>query len=454
MKKILLFLSFFAFTLSATAQSLTYEQMYRASLKKDANGNFVQQVVTPNGALISVDLSRYTMQQLQSMQYKKQPDGTYALVSSGGSGGGTFTALSGDVTSTSTGGATTINNGVITNAKLATMPSLTMKANGTGSASPPQDLTIAQVKTLLNLKESDMTTTSAMTIGGTVYAANTSLGLILTALNSATNGKLTANAPIAASTKTKISYDANGLVTAGTDATNTDIITSAAITVGSITYPIGTPISTVESALATQVTANKASITNAYSLSGVPYDATNLGTFTGVLIPDNATIKSALQEVEMVTESNTTIIGALNTNKQFNIRLAQSGSPVSTSGNFTKYNFIGATVVQNGTDATQADITIPSAATNNTLTATGGTITSTVNGIAATLTPVIGTIATQLGFNSAGDIVKQVPTAQPTFTVLYKNNASAIASGVPVGQLFAHDGSDFSHAKGDISTAY
>jgi hypothetical protein len=35
-------------------------------------------------------------------------------------GGGTFTALSGDVTSTSTGGTTTINNGVITNAKLAT----------------------------------------------------------------------------------------------------------------------------------------------------------------------------------------------------------------------------------------------------------------------------------------------------------------------------------------------
>ena len=37
------------------------------------------------------------------------------------------------------------------------------------------------------------------------------------------NGKLTANAPITGATKTKITYDANGLVTAGADATTSDI---------------------------------------------------------------------------------------------------------------------------------------------------------------------------------------------------------------------------------------
>jgi len=64
-------------------------------------------------------------------------------------GSGTFTTLSGDVVSTSTGGATTIQAGVVTNAKLAIVPTLTIKGKNTAGTGAPLDLTVAQVQTML-----------------------------------------------------------------------------------------------------------------------------------------------------------------------------------------------------------------------------------------------------------------------------------------------------------------
>jgi len=56
----------------------------------------------------------------------------------------------GDVTSASDG-ATTISPNVVTNDKLAQMPSLTIKGNDTGGAADPKDLTASEVRTLLGL---------------------------------------------------------------------------------------------------------------------------------------------------------------------------------------------------------------------------------------------------------------------------------------------------------------
>lgn len=50
---------------------------------------------------------------------------------------------------------------------------------------------------------------------------------LITALTTTVNGKVTANAPITGATRTKITYDANGLVTAGANATTADINDSA-----------------------------------------------------------------------------------------------------------------------------------------------------------------------------------------------------------------------------------
>jgi hypothetical protein len=55
-----------------------------------------------------------------------------------------------------TPGTATVADGSITNVKLATMPTLTMKGNATGATAAPTDLTAASVKTLLALVKADV----------------------------------------------------------------------------------------------------------------------------------------------------------------------------------------------------------------------------------------------------------------------------------------------------------
>lgn len=57
----------------------------------------------------------------------------------------------GDITIAGSGANWTINNGAVTNAKMAAMPTLTIKGNNTGVSSAPIDLTSSQVKLLLGL---------------------------------------------------------------------------------------------------------------------------------------------------------------------------------------------------------------------------------------------------------------------------------------------------------------
>ncbi len=60
-------------------------------------------------------------------------------------------ALTGDVTNTAGTVATTISNGVVSNAKLATMPANTFKANNTAGIAVPSDITGTQATTLLDV---------------------------------------------------------------------------------------------------------------------------------------------------------------------------------------------------------------------------------------------------------------------------------------------------------------
>ena len=110
---------------------------------------------TPEFAFITAENCFYT--KIAGVNTKINPDA--------------FVALSSDVVSTATGGVTTIQSNVVTNAKLAQMGANTLKGNNTGATANATDLSIADIKTLLAYTASDITSTATGDVAATTIQA-------------------------------------------------------------------------------------------------------------------------------------------------------------------------------------------------------------------------------------------------------------------------------------------
>lgn len=135
------------------------------------------------------------------------------ILVSGGGGGGVSDGDYGDVSVSGGGTNWTVDNDVISNAKLANMPANTIKGNNTGGAADPADLTVAQVKTLLNYTHTDV---------GAAAASHTHTASQVTDFSEAVDDRV--NALLVAGTNITLTYNdpANTLTIAAVGGTLTE----------------------------------------------------------------------------------------------------------------------------------------------------------------------------------------------------------------------------------------
>lgn len=147
----------------------------------------------------------------------------------------------GDLTVSGSGSTWTIDNGVVSNAKMASVATATIKGRASAGSGAPEDLTPAQVKTLLQIGYGDLTgavPTWNQNTTGSAAKLTTARSISITgdatwstSFDGSANvtGALTlANSGVTAGTYTKVTVDAKGRVTGGASLAATDIPTLTA----------------------------------------------------------------------------------------------------------------------------------------------------------------------------------------------------------------------------------
>lgn len=263
--------------------------------------------------------------------------------------------LTGNVTSV--GNATTIATGVVSNAMLANVATATFKGRTTAATGVPEDLTVAQVKALLNLTGTNSGDQTNITGNAATVTTNANLTGVVTSTGNATAianaaitnamlangavanlsgintgdqtlptlislGAVASNTAITGATNTKITYDAKGLVTAGAAATTADIAAST-----NKNYVTDAQQTVIGNTSGTNTGDNSAN--SLYS--GLVSNATHTGDATGATALTLATVNA---NVGAFTSANITV------NAKGLITAASNGTGGSGFGGVGTTNFI------------------------------------------------------------------------------------------------------------------
>jgi hypothetical protein len=108
-----------------------------------------------------------------------------------GANGGLSDGNKGDVTVSGSGTVWSLNAASVTNTKLATMASFTVKGNNTGSSTAPIDLTPAQVKSLLSITAADVSGLGTLATASTINLSTQATGITQAAQEPAHTGDVT-----------------------------------------------------------------------------------------------------------------------------------------------------------------------------------------------------------------------------------------------------------------------
>jgi hypothetical protein len=292
------------------------------------------------------------------------------------------------VASSSTG----IIDGSITNAKLANVPTATLKGRTTSGTGVPQDLTVAQVKTLLNLQgtnNGDETTSSIKTKLGITTLTGTNTGdqdISGIATNTAAIGTLSSLTTsdqtniVNALNEVKLVADtAAGGGTVVGDGTVTNAKLATDVKVGSL----ASLTTTSKSNLVVAINEVK-SIADAASSGAVPGDGTitNLKLATDVKVGSLATLS---------TTAKSTVVAAINelyTNKANTSALGTAAAlNVPASGNAASGEVV------KGTDTRLSDSRTPVSHTHVAASITDFQTTVTANTTVAANNTAIGTLS-------------------------------------------------------------